>query len=64
MNECYYKWCYWHQKDEPFCTVDKCVASHTNLKYFFEMRKEELKISTDRAAKELSDELPGEEFYE
>ena len=32
MNECYLKNCSYHSKDEPFCTMDVCLMSDTQLR--------------------------------
>lgn len=36
MIECYYKWCPYHDKDEPFCKADRCQASAKDLKGYEE----------------------------
>jgi hypothetical protein len=48
MIECYYHWCKYHPKDEPFCLevgedgMPKCKASEEQLIEFRELRLKEL----------------------
>ena len=39
--ECYYRWCKYHDKNEPFCCEDKCRATDSQLKRFAFLRKAE-----------------------
>jgi len=39
MIECYFKWCQHHNKDEPFCTMDSCVADENALNAFGKLRR-------------------------
>ena len=34
MIECYFRWCKFHDKEEPFCTIDECVATEEQIKEF------------------------------
>lgn len=40
MIECYYNWCKFHCKDEPFCCETDCLASIEELEQFAEKRKQ------------------------
>ena len=44
MNECYLKNCSYHSKDEPFCTMDVCLMSDTQLRRL-ELEKEEADLA-------------------
>ena len=44
MNECYLKNCSYHSKDEPFCTMDTCLMSDTQLRRL-ELEKEEADLA-------------------
>jgi len=44
MIECYFRWCEHHYKDEPFCKLDKCVATKEQMMKFTELRKDDLTI--------------------
>ena len=39
MIECYYKWCEFHNLDEPFCTKAKCEVSEKQMKRYQYFRK-------------------------
>ena len=39
MNECYLKTCRYHSVSEPFCTMDVCLMSDTQLRRL-ELEKE------------------------
>jgi hypothetical protein len=55
-QECYFKWCYWHSKDEPICYLETCKAGDKELKYFKILRKEEVDLWVQRLAKESAEE--------
>ena len=42
MIECYFKWCNHHPKDEPFCGMDRCLATEEQIIEFRELRSKEL----------------------
>ena len=42
MIECYFSSCINHDKDEPFCKLDRCIASQTELDEYTRMRQTEL----------------------
>lgn len=42
MIECYFKWCEYHHKDEPFCKVSDCKATDEQILIFVDLRKKEL----------------------
>jgi hypothetical protein len=47
MIECYYRWCPFHHKDEPFCFVEldgvpTCIATPEQLAEYSKLRREEL----------------------
>lgn len=41
MIECYYRWCEYHEKDEPFCCETHCRATKVQLSQFACLRKVE-----------------------
>ena len=42
MIECYFCTCINHSKDEPFCKLDKCIATEVELKEYRLIRLEYL----------------------
>jgi hypothetical protein len=42
MSECYYHWCEYHHKDEPFCSLDMCVRTTRQLENYAKLREVEL----------------------
>jgi len=43
MIECYWRWCEYHCKDEPFCSLyNDCLATNEQVIEFRELRKLEL----------------------
>ena len=44
MNECYLKACRYHSVSEPFCTMDVCLMSDTQLRRL-ELEKEEADLA-------------------
>ena len=34
MEECYFKWCENHCKDEPICKLPECTASKFNIREY------------------------------
>jgi len=42
MNECYYDKCIYHDKNEPFCIRQMCLATTKNLLKWSKERNKEL----------------------
>ncbi len=47
MNECYYHWCRFHHKDEPFCSEFPCKATEKEIEAFAILRLEECRLGTE-----------------
>ena len=45
--ECYWHWCPYHEKDEPFCHEDKCHATAEQRRTWTHLRCRELLRNSD-----------------
>lgn len=43
MLECYYRQCQYHEVTEPFCTLDKCIATKVDLEVWEYFREQDLR---------------------
>jgi len=57
MIECYFRWCEYHCKDEPFCCNGECIATYNDMMKFTELRRDELKEFNHPVKKDIEDVL-------